>query len=179
MQTTQLETQRLLLRTPALADLDRWTDMMSDPDTTKYIGGVQPRSMVWRGLMAMVGAWHLTGVSMFSVIRKSDGLWLGRIGPWCPDGWPGLEVGWSLHRDAHGQGFAKEAAIACMDYAVDVLQWPQIIHTIDPENLASKALAQSLGSAFIAPGKLPAPHEAAPVEIWGQSAEQWTMRKLG
>lgn len=177
MTNIQLQTDRLILRPPALADIDRWTDMMSDPVTTQYIGGVQPRAMVWRALAAMVGAWHLTGVSMFSVIRKSDGLWLGRIGPWCPDGWPGQEVGWSLHQDAQSQGYAKEAAIACMDYAVNTLQWQDIIHTIEPGNLASKKLAQRLGSSFIGPGKLPAPHQTAQVEIWGQSAEQWRSQR--
>ena len=33
---------------------------------------------------------------MFSVIEKDSGRWIGRIGPWQPEGWPGTEVGWSL-----------------------------------------------------------------------------------
>jgi RimJ/RimL family protein N-acetyltransferase len=173
-----LETKRLILRTPSLADLDRWADMMSDAETTRYIGGLQPRAMVWRSMMAMIGAWHACGISMFSVIEKSSGRWLGRIGPWAPEGWPGLEVGWSLHRDAQGAGFAYEAASACVDYAVDVLQWPEIIHTIDPANVASQRLANRLGSKLIGAGKLPAPHEHASVEIWGQSAAAWRSRAL-
>lgn len=80
----QLETPRLLLRVPRLADLDRMADMMRDEETARYIGGTMARSMVWRSLMSMIGAWHETGVAMFSVVRKDTGQWIGRIGPGAP-----------------------------------------------------------------------------------------------
>lgn len=175
--TLQIETPRLLLRPPSLADLDRWTEMMADAETTRFIGGVQARSVVWRALMCMIGAWHETGVAMFSVLEKSSGRWLGRVGPWAPEGWPGNEVGWSLHRDAWGQGIAYEAACASMDYAVDVLGWDDIIHSIDPDNLPSQQLAQRLGSTLRGPGRLPEPFEKVPIELWGQSAQQWRERR--
>jgi RimJ/RimL family protein N-acetyltransferase len=172
-----LHTARLILRTPELGDLERWAQMMADAETCKYLGGVQPRSMVWRVIMSMVGAWHVTGVSMFSVIEKSTNKWVGRIGPWHPEGWPGDEIGWALHPDALGQGYATEAAIACMDYAVEQLGWHEIIHTIDPQNVASINVAQRLGSALRGPGKLPPPHEHALVQIWGQTAANWRARQ--
>ena len=168
-----LHTERLTLRPPLLEDLDRWTAMMAIPEAAQYIGGVQPPSMVWRALMAMAGAWQLTGVSMFSVIERDSGRWIGRIGPWQPAGWPGPEVGWSLHPDAWGRGYAVEAASACIDYAFDVLGWTDVIHTIDPANTASQKVAQRLGARCRGPGRLPAPHQDAPVEIWGQTREQW------
>ena len=62
--------------------------------------------------MTMAGAWSLTGVAMFSLIERETGLWLGRIGPWTPLGWPGTEVGWGLHPDAQGKGYGVEAATA-------------------------------------------------------------------
>lgn len=173
----QIETPRLLLRVPVIADIDRWAEAMDDEETTRYLGGRQPRSMVWRALMCMIGAWHETGVSMFSVVRKDTGQWIGRIGPWCPDGWPGNEVGWTLHRSAWGQGFALEATIACMDYAFDVLGWERVIHTIDPQNLASQRLAQRLGSVLLGPTRLPAPHDQVAVEAWGQSRGEWMARR--
>lgn len=171
-----IQTPRLLLRRPELCDLDRWAEFMADPVATKYLGGVQPRSMAWRSLMAMAGAWQLTGVSMFSVIDRASGVWLGRVGPWQPEGWPGTELGWSLHPDAWGKGYALEAASAAMTYAVEVLKWKQIIHTIDPENTASARLAQRLGSLNLGPGKLPVPYDNVAVDVWGQSAQQWRSR---
>jgi RimJ/RimL family protein N-acetyltransferase len=174
---TQIETPRLILRPPVLADFERWAELMGDPIASRYVGGAQARSMAWRSLMAMAGAWSLTGVGMFSVIEKSSGRWIGRLGPWQPEGWPGSEVGWSLHPDAQGKGYATEGATAAMDYAFDVLGWIDIIHCIDPGNIASQKVAERLGSALRGPGKMPAPHDQAPCELWGQTRAQWLSRK--
>lgn len=121
----------------------------------------------------MVGAWHIQGFGMFSVIEKGTGQWLGRLGPWQPEGWPGSEVGWSLVRAAWGRGYAFEGAVASIDWAFDHLGWIDVIHSIDPDNRASQALARRLGSRNRGPGRLPAPFEDAPIEIWGQTREEW------
>lgn len=172
-----LETARLTLRPTALEDFARWAELMADPETARFIGGVQAPAATWRAMMSMAGAWSLTGVAMFSVIERETGLWLGRIGPWQPLGWPGTEVGWSLHPDAHGKGYAMEAAVASIDYAFDVLGWTEVIHCIDPDNVPSQKLAERLGSSNLRPGTLPAPFETARVDIWGQSRDQWRARR--
>lgn len=175
--TPTLETERLLLRPPTLDDLDRWAEMMAEERSARFIGGVQPKAVVWRALMTMAGAWTLTGVGMFSVLDRATGVWLGRVGPWRPHGWPGDEIGWGLHPDAWGRGYAVEAAAATMDYAFDVLGWPEVIHSIDPENAPSKRVAERLGSTYLRPGKLPPPYETVPIELWGQTREQWRARR--
>ena len=172
-----IETARLVLRPPALDDLDRWAEMMADERSARFVGGVQARSVVWRGLMTIAGAWALTGVAMFSVIEKASGLWVGRVGPWRPEVWPGDEVGWGLHPDAWGKGYAVESSAATMDYAFDVLGWTDVIHSIDPENAASKKVAERLGSTYRGPGRLPAPYEHVSVDIWGLTREQWRARR--
>ncbi len=111
----------------------------------RFLGGVQARGAAWRGLCTMVGAWSVRGFAMFSVIERDTGRWVGRIGPWQPEGWPGREVAWGVAREFAGRGYAYEAACAVMDYAVDVLGWDHVIHTIDPENMGSIRLAQRLG----------------------------------
>ncbi len=170
-----IETERLILRVPTLDDLDRWAEFMADPVATRYIGGVQPRTMAWRSLMVAVGAWTLTGISAFSVIDRG-GRWVGRVGPWQPDGWPGREVGWGLHPDAQGKGYGIEAATAAIDYAFNVLDWDKVIHCIDPNNLPSQLLAKKLGSSLLGPGQMPAPYDAEPCDLWGQTALQWRQR---
>ena len=173
----RIETARLILRPTAMEDLDRWAELLADETAARFIGGVQPRAGVWRTLMTMAGAWALTGVAMFSVLEKDTGRWVGRVGPWEPLGWPGHEVGWSLHPDAWGKGYAVEAAHAAMDYAVDALDWPDVIHCIDPQNAPSKRVAERLGSAYRRMGRLPAPFEHVEVEIWGQTREEWRARR--
>lgn len=171
-----LETERLILRPTAMEDFPRWAESMAH-ESARFIGGPQTSEAAWRGFMTMAGAWALTGVSMFSMIDKASGLWMGRIGPWRPEGWPGNEVGYGVHPEAQGKGLAYEAAVAAMDYAFDVLDWPDVIHCIDPANAASQALARRLGSSLIGPTKLPPPYDHVPSEKWGQTREQWRARR--
>ena len=172
-----LHTERLILRPIALEDFPRWAEMMADPEAARFLGGAQPSATAWRGFMTMAGAWSLTGVSMFSVIERDSGLWLGRIGPWRPNGWPGTEVGWGLHPEAQGKGFGVEAAAAAIDYAFDVLGWTEVIHCIDPDNLPSIRLAERIGSYNQGPTRLPPPFEQLSIERWGQTRDEWRARR--
>jgi RimJ/RimL family protein N-acetyltransferase len=173
----QIETPRLILRVPRLDDLEAWAAMMADEEVAKFIGGVAPREVTWRALMTMIGAWHATGIGMFSVIEKSSGKWVGRLGPWQPLGWPGTEVGWAIRRECWGQGYAPEGAAAATDWAFDNLGWTNVIHSIDPGNTASQAVARKLGSRNLGPGRLPPPFHEASIDIWGQSREEWRSRR--
>jgi len=112
----QLETPRLLLRLPRADELDAWAGMMADAEAARFIGGVMPRAVTWRALMTMIGAWHANGFAMFSVYEKATGRWVGRLGPWMPEGWPGTEVGWAIVRDCWGKGYAPEGAAAATDW---------------------------------------------------------------
>lgn len=172
-----IQTERLTLRPIALEDFPRWAEMMADPEAARFLGGAQPAATAWRGFMTMAGAWSLTGVSMFSVIERDSGLWLGRIGPWRPHDWPGTEVGWGLHPEAQGKGYGVEAAIAAIDYAFDVLGWTEVIHCIDPDNLPSIRLAERIGSYNQGPTRLPPPFEQLAIERWGQTREEWRARR--
>ena len=171
-----LQTERLILRPTALEDFPRWAEMMADPEAAKFLGGAQPAATAWRGFMTMAGAWSLTSVSMFSVVERETGLWLGRIGPWRPHDWPGNEVGWGLHPDAQGRGYGVEAATAALDYAFDVLDWTDVIHCIDPDNTPSQRLAERVGSRNLGTTRLPPPFHALTMDAWGQSRADWKSR---
>ena len=168
-----IETPRLILRPPRLADFDGWARLMADPQAAQFIGGAQPREMAWRTFMVMAGSWSLQGFAMFSVIEKSSGRWIGRVGPWRPLGWPGPEVGWALARDCWNKGYATEAARAATGWAFENLGWTEVIHVIAPDNPASQSVARKLGSYNRGPGILPVPLQDARVDIWGQTRSEW------
>ena len=173
----RIETPRLILRPVAREDFDAWAAFMGDAEVARYLGGAQVRSTAWRGFCTMAGAWSLYGFAMFSVIEKASGRWIGRLGPWQPEGWPGTEIAWGLAREAWGKGYAIEGATAAIDWAFAHLGWSEIIHSIDPANLASQQVATRLGSRKLRGGSLPAPFENFTVDIWGQSREDWFARK--
>jgi RimJ/RimL family protein N-acetyltransferase len=174
--TLRLETPRLILRPPRADDLDAWSEMMRDEPTARFIGGVMPRAVCWRQLMTMIGAWHSQGYAMFSVMEKGCDRWIGRVGPWQPDGWPGPEIGWAIARDCWGKGYAVEAATAATNWAFDTLDWSNIIHSIAPDNFSSQRVAQKLGSRNLGPGRLPPPFTEDRVDLWGQTLEEWRRR---
>jgi RimJ/RimL family protein N-acetyltransferase len=118
----------------------------------------------------------MQGFSFFTVVEKATGQWVGRVGPWQPEGWPGTEVGWSLGGAFHGKGYATEAATAAIDWAFDHLGWTEVIHCIDPANLASQAVAARLGSTILRQDMMPPPIEIS-IDIWGQSRDQWRARR--
>jgi RimJ/RimL family protein N-acetyltransferase len=173
----RLETKRLILRPPVEADFDAWAEFTADAEAALYIGGAQPRPVAWRIMATFTGSWALHRFGMFSVIEKSSGRWVGRLGPWRPEGWPGTEIGWGLAREAWGKGYATEGSAAAIDWAIDALGWSDIIHSIDPDNEASAKVARRLGSTNRGPGRLPAPYEELRVDIWGQTSQQWRRRQ--
>lgn len=166
-----------MLRVPGPGDFDAWAAFCADGETMRFLGGPMTRAVAWRDFSVRTGAWVTRGFSMFSVIERATGAWVGRIGPWQPEGWPGTEVGWGVARAYAGTGYATEAATAAMDYAVDVLGWTRIIHTIDPANTPSIRLAERLGSTNGGRVTLPDPLSAFTVDAWGQSADDWRARR--
>ncbi len=172
-----LQTARLVLRPTAKEDLDGFATLIGDPESARFIGGVQPRSMAWRAMNAMAGSWVLQGYAMFSVLERTTGRWVGRVGPWMPDGWPGTEVGWGVLREFWGRGYATEAAEAAVDWAFEHLGWTRVIHCIAPENTPSQEVARRLGSSLLGPVTLPAPYHTDVIEAWGQSREEWRARR--
>ncbi len=168
-----LHTERLILRLPRIEDFDRYAELHADAEAMRFLGGPLARHAAWRKFLQMPGAWMVQGFAMFSVIDKSSGRWLGFLGPWRPDGWPGNEIGYAFHPDAWGNGYVVESGVAAMDWAFDNLGWDRVIHCIAPDNLPSQKVAQRLGSSNHGPGRLPAPLDEHAVDIWGQTREQW------
>lgn len=57
----------------------------------------------------------------------------------------GAEIGWSLHPDFAGKGYASEAAHAVLDLGFGTLRLHRVIAELDPRNAASVALCKRLG----------------------------------
>lgn len=175
----RIETDRLILRPPRLEDFDGFAEMQGDADAARFIGGHVGRAEAWRRFLWQPGAWLVQGFGMFAVVEKASGAWLGQIGPWKPEGWPGNEIGYAFHPRAWGKGYATEAGTAAVDWAFAHLGWDDIIHCIDPGNVASQNVAKRLGSTLKGPGKLPPPFQDVPIEVWGQTRSQWLARREG
>ncbi len=169
----KIETERLILRPPILEDLEDFTKMRGDFERSKHAGGGLDAAGAWNKFVTWVGAWHLFGFGMFSVIEKSSGKWIGNIGPVCMYSWHGQEFGWALIEEADGKGYAQEASIAALDWAYKNTDIEEFVHSISPDNEASSKLAKRIGAKFIGEMALPPPYEGYIDHIWKSFKSDW------
>lgn len=146
MQIPTLETERLILRAPALTDFEQLCAFYAS-ERANFVGGQMAPDQVWRHLAVEIGHWQMLGYGRWSVVERSSGKTAGLIGLWNPMGWPEPEIGWDLFDGFGGKGYATEAALSARAYAYDVLGWQTVISQVAPGNHASRAVAQRLGAS--------------------------------
>lgn len=110
--------------------------------------GALSRSQAWRAMAQFVGHWTLRGYGLWAVEERATGEFIGRIGLWHPEGWPGLEVGWLLDRSRWGRGLATEGARAALDHAFWSVGADYVISIVNPANQRSIRVAEKLGERF-------------------------------
>jgi RimJ/RimL family protein N-acetyltransferase len=153
---TIFETERLVIRpwTEAEADLARVFDIYSRWEVARWLGA-QPRAMADR-------AEALTTVRRWDGFSQPDprlGVWAievrdtGRVAgtvlvKFLPnsDGSPAtdVEIGWHLHPDSWGHGYATEAGRGAADHAF-ANGVPEVFAVVYPDNAASLAVCRRLG----------------------------------
>jgi RimJ/RimL family protein N-acetyltransferase len=144
-----LQTERLVMRGLCAEDFEDYARIHADPDVTRYLTG-EPwsREDAWRSLAMFIGHWTLRGYGTWACVEKATGRFVGRVGLHNPEGWPGLEVGWTIDPLVQGRGYAVEAGRASLEYAWQTLRADTVISVIHPDNAASIRVAQKLGGVF-------------------------------
>lgn len=142
-----IETERLVLRSWREDDHAGIAEMGSDPDVTRFTGGLRSEADSWRMIAMMMGHWSMRGYGMMVIEEKATGSFVGYGGPWRPFGWPDFEIGYSLTRAHHRKGYATEAMRAALRFAYQNLGWTSAISLIDADNAASQGVARKLGAS--------------------------------
>ena len=146
-----IETARLILRDWRETDIAPFIHHTNTPGVMRWLGGVQTRAQLEDALRNRMMRWQKErGFTFWAAERKADGALLGFCGLKIADtpGAPieGLhEVGWRLREDAWGQGYAKEAATASLDFAFDRLGADRVVAITFPGNEPSWGLMERLG----------------------------------
>jgi RimJ/RimL family protein N-acetyltransferase len=144
-----IETERLTLRPFIGTDRKPLIEMSADPRVGRWLGGVLDEAGV-DALIARVSG-HIAehGFGFWAAERKADRRFVGMIGltvlgPDLPPA-PGVEIGWRLAADAHGQGLATEGAGAALAWGFANLPLDEIVAFTARTNLASQAVMRRLG----------------------------------
>lgn len=78
--------------------------------------------------------------------HRGEGWFLGHCGltyqPVGDEEW--MELGYHLQARHQGNGYATEAARACISYAFDRVAEPRVCSIVDPENTASIRVASAV-----------------------------------
>ena len=151
--TEPIRTERLTLRLMATDDLDDVFAYQSREDVSRYLlHGPRSRAEVEEWLPKYAAATELA---------KDDDWIEPAIELAMPDGTRrvighmyltiasaenrGAEIGWTLHPDFFGKGYAAEAATAILELAFGELGMHRVKAELDPRNDASVALCRRLG----------------------------------
>jgi len=168
-----IETERLVLRMFRESDTDAYAEMVGDAEVMRFLGGkVMSRQEAWRNMAMVVGHWSLRGYGFWAVEERESGEMIGRVGCWRPEGWPALEVGWTLRRAYWGRGYATEAARASLEHAFTALGQTRVVSLIDPNNSASIRVAERLGERPEGEWEV----FGIKVVIYGIDREEWRAR---
>ncbi len=174
------ETDRLILRPMAPGDVEPHIAMMQDTRVARFLspnGEPQSREALWRGFASMLGHWRIRGFGMFSVFERDSGAWAGRVGPWMPEGWPGLECGWGIAPAHWGKGYAAEAAIASIRWIfAEKPALSRIMSLIVSDNPNSQAVAKKIGE--IRTGEKFDHDVVGALDIWAADRDDW-LRRFG
>jgi len=145
---SNIETNRLRLRLWKEEDFELFAKYFSDEANAKYVGGQKDNNEAWRYLALLIGHWQLRGFGYWAVDEISTGNFVGCVGLWRPAGWPEVELGYWLLNDYQGKGYAREAALKSIEYARDVLAIDSLVSYINPDNVPSIKLAESIGANY-------------------------------
>ncbi|MGD9721091.1 MAG: GNAT family N-acetyltransferase [Pirellulales bacterium] len=143
-----IETPRLRLRPFVAGDLEELVRVNADPQVARFLNYGKPmtRAESWRQIALFIGHRELRGYTVLAIEDRATGALLGRSGPWYPEGWPMLEVGWVVDSSRRGEGIAGEAGRASIDWCYANLRVDRVCSIIRPDNLASARVAEKLGA---------------------------------
>jgi RimJ/RimL family protein N-acetyltransferase len=146
--TEPIRTERLTLRLMTAADVDDVFAYQSREDVCRYLLH-EPRSReeieVW---VAKYGAATELAADddWIEPAIEWDGRVIGHMYLTIPSVENlGAEIGWTLHPDFFGKGYATEAATAILDLAFGELGMHRVRAELDPRNDASIALCLRVG----------------------------------
>lgn len=178
-----IETERLILRSWTEADVEPFIRHTNTPAVMRWLGGVRDEDEVRQVITERFPGWEAErGFTFWAVERKEDGELLGFCGLKLASdeetkiqGWH--EVGWRFREDCWGRGYAKEAAIASLDFAFERAGAERVVALTVIGNEGSWGLMERLGMTRRPDLDYQGPAWAeTPVIVYAIEREEWQAR---
>lgn len=145
----KIETERLVLREWKELDLEPFSSMNADPEVMRYFPAVLSKQESDDFAKEIQKRIDDQGYGLWAVELKSSSEFIGFVGLNSPKVNlpfnPCVEIGWRLTKAAWGNGYATEAAKACLAFAFDTLSLNEVLSFTSILNKPSVSVMKRLG----------------------------------
>ena len=190
MSIAVLQTERLTLRQWQPSDYAIFAQMNADPEVMRYFPKLLSRKtndIIANKCQQLIkdNGWGFWAVSLKDAVENKSHF-IGMVGlnkihadmPFAP----GVEIGWRLHQDYWGQGYATEAARAALRFAFTELALDDVVAFTAVINEHSQLIMGRIGMTdtqqdFEHP-MLDAEHPLAKHVLYKITKQQWQQRIL-
>ena len=141
------ETERLILRPYTMEDFTALHAIFSDPDTMRYYPSPFSEEKTRQWIRRNLRRYEEDGFGLWAVVLKETGQLIGDCGITLQPihGKMLPEIGYHLHKDFQGKGYATEAARFCVQLAFYTFRFPSIYCYMKHNNWPSMGVACRLG----------------------------------
>jgi RimJ/RimL family protein N-acetyltransferase len=160
-----IETERLILRNWQEDDIPPFIEMCADRSTMEFISSPLTPEETRMTIGRIRDHFKKHGFGLYAIEKRNTETFIGFTGFMIPNFehffTPCVEIGWRIKSDECKQGYATEAAIACLGFGFRELAFEKIYSFTSIHNLASQRVMQKINlqyrGTFYHP-KLPASH---------------------
>ncbi|MEM7187089.1 MAG: GNAT family N-acetyltransferase [Bacteroidota bacterium] len=160
MRSYVLQTPRLGLRSWLPSDEAPFIEMGQDEAVMAHFPGLLSADDTLAMIQRLNNHFNTYGYTYFAVDELSSGNFIGFTGlanqTWESEFTPCVDIGWRLHRSSWGNGYATEAAEACLKAAGPQFGIQQVIAFATNTNLPSINVMKKIGMQQI--GTVQHPH---------------------
>ncbi len=147
-----ISTSRLHLRPWRDGDLPAMAAINADPRVMAFFPSVQTEKQTEEFIGRQQQQQQGRGYCYFAAEQRASGTLIGFIGiayqDYVAPFTPCVDIGWRLHPDFWGQGYATEGAAACLDFAFTACQLTEVLAVAVRANQPSIKVMQRLGMAY-------------------------------
>ncbi|MDR3644528.1 MAG: GNAT family N-acetyltransferase [Clostridia bacterium] len=142
-----IETERLYLRELVIDDKKELERVLSDPESMKFSLNPFSEEKVESWISWNIENYRKYNHGLWAVILKEGNIFIGDCGITMQNIGDETvpEIGFHIIKDYCNRGFATEAALACKEYAFDVLKYPKIFSYCTVRNIPSQKIAEKIG----------------------------------
>jgi RimJ/RimL family protein N-acetyltransferase len=142
-----IETNRLYLRELLTEDKSELMKVLSNPESMQFYPHPFSESEVEKWIQWNIDNYHKYGHGLWAVILKKNDVFIGDCGITMQDigGETVPEIGFHIIKDYTSRGYATEAALACREYAFEVMHYPKVFSYTTVRNIPSQRVAEKIG----------------------------------